>query len=205
MPKGFSDDERQVIKAQLIEKGTELFGLYGIKKTNIQDLTEAVGIAKGSFYLFYNSKEELFLDVLEETEHQLLALMEEIIQEMKNNPKEAFRKFLAFHFQSLDENPIIKLFRDKETIEHLNRKLSGTPRYAQKMDAYDYISSYIKAWQKKGVFIKEDPKILAGTLKALFTIGLQDEMREYIGRETYPKVIEFLITLLTDHLVISSR
>lgn len=73
------------------------------------------------------------------------------------------------------------------------------------MDSYDYISDYIKGWQKKGVFIPGDPEILAGTLKALFTIGLQDEIKDYIGREIYPEIIEFLIDVLADHFIVKGK
>ena len=35
----------------------------GMKKTSVDQLTKAVGIAKGSFYKFYESKEMLFFAV----------------------------------------------------------------------------------------------------------------------------------------------
>ena len=36
-----------------------------MKKTSVDQLTKAVGIAKGSFYKFYESKEMLFFAVLD--------------------------------------------------------------------------------------------------------------------------------------------
>ena len=36
-----------------------------MKKTSVDQLTKAVGIAKGSFYKFFESKEMLFFAVLE--------------------------------------------------------------------------------------------------------------------------------------------
>jgi AcrR family transcriptional regulator len=58
MPRGFSDREKELIHDSLLMKGRELFINYGLKKTSIADLCREAGIALGSFYIFYSSKEE---------------------------------------------------------------------------------------------------------------------------------------------------
>ena len=70
MPKGFSDREKTLIRAQLLSKGRELFATQGIKKANVEDLTRAANISKGAFYLFFNSKEELFFEILGQFEDE---------------------------------------------------------------------------------------------------------------------------------------
>ena len=65
MARGFTERERDIIRNDLIETGRELFGTYGLKKTSIEDLTTGVGIAQGSFYTFFKSKEELYLEVID--------------------------------------------------------------------------------------------------------------------------------------------
>ncbi len=56
MPKAFSDHEKEMIHSQMREKGKALFEKQGLKKTSVDELTEAVGISKGAFYLFYESE-----------------------------------------------------------------------------------------------------------------------------------------------------
>ena len=65
MPRAFSEQEREFITQRLLEQGEKLFAAQGLKKTSIEELTEAVGISKGAFYAFYPSKEALFMDVAE--------------------------------------------------------------------------------------------------------------------------------------------
>ena len=65
MPKAFTEHEKDLISKRLIEQGYKLFSVYGLKKTSIEELAQAVGISKGAFYLFYESKEALFMDVAE--------------------------------------------------------------------------------------------------------------------------------------------
>jgi AcrR family transcriptional regulator len=80
MPKAFTDQEKELIRKRLLEQGHKLFATYGLQKTNIEELAEAVGISKGAFYLFYASKEALFMEVIEQIEQrfrqELLAVVD---------------------------------------------------------------------------------------------------------------------------------
>ncbi|MEV1174059.1 helix-turn-helix domain-containing protein [Nonomuraea sp. NPDC049784] len=42
----------------------QLFATQGLKKTSLDELVAAPGIAKGSFYAFFDSKEELYKEVM---------------------------------------------------------------------------------------------------------------------------------------------
>lgn len=201
MPKGFTDQEKKIIKEELIEKGTEIFGTYGLKKTNIEDLTKAVGIAKGSFYSFYESKEDLFLDILKQAENKLIKEMRMLLKKMKKEPKETFKDFLRFHFKVSKENPIIQQVTDKTTRDYLIRKLQNNPKLLKLTQTYDYLPQFIEIWQKEGFLINKDSQLLAGLLKAIFTIGLEDETIEYIGRKNYPEIIEILIDIITEYMI----
>jgi AcrR family transcriptional regulator len=66
MPKKFTELERELIGQRLLEQGYRQFSAYGLKKTTVEELATAAGISKGAFYLFYESKEALFMDVMEE-------------------------------------------------------------------------------------------------------------------------------------------
>ena len=65
MPKGFTEHEKELIRERLLKHGYKQFSAYGLKKTNIGELADAAKISKGAFYLFYESKEALFMDVAE--------------------------------------------------------------------------------------------------------------------------------------------
>ena len=70
MPKGFTEHEKELIRKRLLKEGYKQFSAYGLKKTNIEELAEAAKISKGAFYLFYESKEALFMDVVEVAEQR---------------------------------------------------------------------------------------------------------------------------------------
>lgn len=64
MPKSYSENERIIIKEQLMKHAADCIKQYGIQKTTVDELVKRARIAKGSFYSFYQSKELLFWDVL---------------------------------------------------------------------------------------------------------------------------------------------
>ena len=65
MPRGFTEHEKVLIRKRLLEQGYRQFSAYGLRKATVEELAEAAGISKGAFYLFYESKEALFMDVVE--------------------------------------------------------------------------------------------------------------------------------------------
>ena len=61
----FTDFETEQLRKALLKETRHCAVTLGMKKTSVDQLTRAVGIAKGSFYKFYESKEMLFFAVLE--------------------------------------------------------------------------------------------------------------------------------------------
>ena len=63
-PRSLSDHEKQMQRQRLLEKGRELLMSYGVRKTSIDDITRAAGMAKGTFYNHFDSKEEFVLEII---------------------------------------------------------------------------------------------------------------------------------------------
>ncbi|MFC7188747.1 TetR/AcrR family transcriptional regulator [Halocatena marina] len=63
--RGFSAEEHHRIREHLIETARELLFTYRPEKITITDITEPVGIGKGSFYRFFDSKADLYLVLLQ--------------------------------------------------------------------------------------------------------------------------------------------
>lgn len=72
MPKSFNENERKIIKQSLITIGASLLKTKNIRQITIEEITQGANISKGSFYSFYNSREELFWDIIKSEEQQLI-------------------------------------------------------------------------------------------------------------------------------------
>lgn len=71
MPKIYSEEEKKHIIQRLKEEANILMQEKGVKKTTVDELVQRVGIPKGTFYLFYPSKEMLLFDVAQDFHGQV--------------------------------------------------------------------------------------------------------------------------------------
>jgi AcrR family transcriptional regulator len=65
MPRNFSEADRDSIRAALIAAGRSCFLRYGLRRTKVEELAESAGIAKGTFYHFFSSKEDLCMEIFD--------------------------------------------------------------------------------------------------------------------------------------------
>ena len=77
----FTDYETEQLRKALLKETRRCAVTLGMKKTSVDQLTKAVGIAKGSFYKFYESKEMLFFAVLEGVHSELYNVADRALSE----------------------------------------------------------------------------------------------------------------------------
>jgi len=53
--------QRKQVKKSILDTSVELFGKKGYENTTIDEITKAIGVAKGTFYNFYQSKSEILI------------------------------------------------------------------------------------------------------------------------------------------------
>lgn len=87
MPRAFSDQERKMIINRLLEAGHRQFSTFGLKKTSVRELAGAAGISKGAFYLFFDSKESLLLEVVEQAEEKFRVEVLAVIEQPGPSPR----------------------------------------------------------------------------------------------------------------------
>lgn len=196
--KGFSKREREIIQKGLFEKGKELFGQFGIKKTSVEDLTKAVGISKGAFYSFYDSKEELFFAILEHYESEFREqLLKDAFQEGVD-PKDSLKRFLKKAIVMMEENPILDKFRKGE-MEYLLRKLPEEKLKEHFGDEDDFFLQFVEEQKRRGVFKDYDSKAISGIFKMIFFVNMN---KEGFGEESYDEMIELVVDMVSTYLVI---
>ena len=85
MPKKYSDTQKENIRRDLRSMAERSLFHKGVKDTSVDELVKAVGIPKGTFYLFYGSKEELYQDVMVSFRIQMQDEMLAMLQELDEN------------------------------------------------------------------------------------------------------------------------
>jgi AcrR family transcriptional regulator len=197
MPRKFREDEKEAIRQALLEAAKTMFRQYGIQKTSIAALTEAVGISQGAFYLFFPSKEALFYEVFRMEEQKL---KEALLTEWTVRPltQERFAAMLMQAVKSIEQEPILRLMIDRKEYEWLMRKLP--PEYAEqhKTEDENALIPLIEKWQDEGVMIKEDPRTIVAVIRSFF---MQLLFRDEIG-EKFDEAVSLQAKWLAKGLIV---
>lgn len=124
LPKCYSEQEREDIRLRLKTEARKCLAQYGIKRTTVDELVRRVNIPKGTFYLFYQSKELLLYEVIEE-EHE--ALEKELFQKMQElggdtGDAAGITEIIFSIMKKAAESPGLRMLRSAE-VELLYRKL----------------------------------------------------------------------------------
>lgn len=197
MPKKFSAKEKQWIHNKLVEEGKRYFETVGLKKTAIEDLTKEAGIAQGTFYSFFRSKEELFFLILMQEEEKIRQhLLSEAYTEGRLT-REKFRAFLHDALRLLDRSPLLKQLY-MEDMEHLLRKLPPDVLERNLQGDQDVFAPLIARWQEAGWMIPMDKEVILGMLRALVLLTFQ---RKLIGEDVYEQTLDAYIRFIADGLI----
>lgn len=79
MPRSFSEYEKETIRKKLMAACMDSWTQYGYKKTSVDELCQRVSISKGAFYLFFDSKEALFCEVICSVQKRIYDTASELI------------------------------------------------------------------------------------------------------------------------------
>ncbi len=79
-------DERQVVdrRERIVANATELFAAKGYHGTTIDEIVQATGIAKGTFYVYFDSKEEILVEVIKRLIESTLAKIDRELEGKEN-------------------------------------------------------------------------------------------------------------------------
>ena len=197
MPKAFSEQEKQFIRRQLLEKGKQLFERHGIKKTSIDEIVDAVGLSKGAFYLFYESKEDLLLAILEQLETDFRTRIFDFSIGNQSNARPRLSKLLKDALLTWDEYPLLKNLGNAD-YEYLARKLPPARIQAHLHRDNEFVSDFIKRIKDEGISVSASPRIVSNLMKSLFFVSLH---RNELGSDTYVETMSVLADLIAGYIL----
>lgn len=120
MPKIYSQEKRQEIRKQIMDMGLELIKQHGMRKMSIEQITKKVGIAQGTFYNFFDSKEMLVYELANAYQEKINQKMEEIIQIKGYLDRENLRE-LYYGMILKDEDNVYRFLKREDIQTFLTR------------------------------------------------------------------------------------
>ena len=181
----FTDEQNKQIRNDLIWEARRCGITIGMRKTSVERLTEAVGISKGSFYKFFDSKELLFFAVLENIHTECFMAAQKSLQENESLPPagRAAAAILAACRWLADTNAFVFIENDADFLLH---RLPEEVKSAHYHDDETHIRALLEAG---GLQPKGGMALAAATVRGLI---LTVSHQEQIGA-LYPQVLETLV------------
>ena len=181
----FTEEQNETIRRDLIREARCCGVTVGMRKTSVEQLTEAVGISKGSFYKFFDSKELLFFAVLEDIHTECFAAAQKSLQENAaiDPASRTAAAILAVCRWLSETKAFVFIENDAEFLLH---RLPEEVKTAHYHDDETHIRQLL---EKYDLMPRRGASLAAATVRGLI---LTVSHKEQIG-ELYPQVLETLV------------
>ncbi|MEW6309045.1 MAG: TetR/AcrR family transcriptional regulator [Bacillota bacterium] len=187
MPRPLTSAERARVVERLVSAGRECWEKYGIRRTTVDDLAKRAGIAKGTFYLFFEGKEQLFMAVLEGGHAELKGRLLAGLSSQEGPPRERFVSAIMQLYAEIQGNGwLMRLLSEAGEYEHLLRSLP-TASVTQHILGDDADTAQLLA-AFRGASV--DARTVSAALRALFCTLLH---QVEIGPERFPAAFHLLV------------
>ena len=181
----FTEYETEQLRKALLKETRHCAVTLGMKKTSVEQLTKAVGISKGSFYKFYESKEMLFFAVLEGIHAELYEVADHALSETDGLPpsERAAEAVLAVCRRLSDTGDMVFIEHDAKLL------LQRLPDDIKNVHYHDGETHIRQLLENHDLMPKCSVSLAATTVRGLI---LTVSHKEQIGK-LYPQVLETLV------------
>jgi AcrR family transcriptional regulator len=158
-------------KRALALAAIDLFAEQGFAKTSVESIAKSADVGKGTVYLYFDSKEEIIIEIWDYVCEVLDEHREEKYKKAKNvtDKLATFFDFSSFEEDGLIEK-LVKIFSMNLSIILNAYNKSLQENYIRKMQKdIDEITALYKEGVLKGEFRDLEPQLIAGIYENMFS------------------------------------
>lgn len=192
MAHSFTDSEREIIRKKIIDKGKKLFYSCEYKAVPVSEITKQVGIASGSFYHFFKSKEELFMEIYFE-ENRLV--LENVLKstDLKKEPREIIKEMFLKVNDEVRKNTLMGKLHDNYEFVMISGRINSEIRDRARELTYKPFISLIVRWQEEGKIKNIKPEIILSLFDSIFYVKMH---KNDLGEKNFPDLLEYLLEFI---------
>ncbi|MBI4587732.1 MAG: TetR/AcrR family transcriptional regulator [Candidatus Rokubacteria bacterium] len=165
---------------QIIDAAVRVFARNGYYNSRVSDIAKEAGIASGTIYLYFKTKDEILVTLFREKMASFVAYLGEAIAR-EPDALAKLRRLIALHFQILEQNPDMAEVVQVELRQ--GHKFFRGASAAEVTAYFKLISSVLEEGVAAGLFRDDLP--LKTVTKTLF--GAMDQMATswILGKRSY--------------------
>ncbi|HXY93946.1 MAG TPA: TetR/AcrR family transcriptional regulator [Acidimicrobiia bacterium] len=204
-PNGPRSRKGALTRARLLEAAKEIFEENGFLDARISDISERAGLSHGSFYHYFDSKEEIFREVAAAVDDELSAPLGNVILDPTSSatPRERIREGMRRHFESYrDEARIMGVI---EQVSRYDEHVSAMRR-ARHQEHREQVAGSIRHLQRRGLADPTlDPTIAAAGLGSMTWRFAEMWLVEGLIECTFDEGVEQITTLFVNALQLEDQ
>lgn len=181
-------ESRQLTRAKLVDAAGRIFTRTGFDAASVEEIAEKAGFSRGAFYSNFSSKDEIFLELLEEKHRQRANALEAIFRETQD-PCERFHRGRDWYAKQGEQREWGILEREFHLralrVPAVKKRLAEIIR--QELDAYTALAS--QYFTQAGISSPDRPRVIALALLAVAQ-GLSNFTLVDSGPETVQAIAE---------------
>lgn len=194
-----TDEEKSQRRDEIMAAAKVVFARRGFHATTIADIAKQAGLAYGSIYWYFDSKDDLFHALMAVEEDSLRTHLQSALTALPDGAggEALFRQAVqaTLEFFEADKAVVKLLFRDAYALgDRFEKHLGGI--YERFVDD---IEAYVVRAQDRGTFVAAPPRMVAFSLAALIgqlahrRLSTDDGVRADV-------VADFVVSLVLDGL-----
>lgn len=178
-------------RREIIAAAQELFRQKNYDNTTIQDVMEKLGVAKGTIYHYFKSKEELLIAVIDQSVEDYIAGMQNVLDEAEGTGLDKLRTLITASDVSDDQEGILEVLHRPGNIGIHTRQMANT--ISKLAPLYEDV---IRQGCEEGVFQTDHPlecaEFLLAGIQFLTDMGFYPWSQEELARRgmAFPALIE---------------
>jgi TetR/AcrR family transcriptional regulator, repressor for uid operon len=155
------------VRERIVQSAIECFSKYGFDRSRMDDIAKTADLSKGTLYLYFKSKEDLFYDICENNLKIIKEQLSEIFATKKEDLVSDAERFYE-NLQRIENKGSEKVFFEIVAESARNPKLQRI-LYEQRTKIFDVVKEYLDLQVEKGFFRKDiDTEAIASGLVALY-------------------------------------
>ena len=184
------------IREKIVDAAIVTFSKHGYDRTKMDDIAETANLSKGTIYLYFKSKEELFYAISENNIKALKEQLSVLFTKSEDLISDSQKFYVNFRKASEQSD---KVFLETIAESSRNQRLQEM-LYHQRMKVLDIVTEYLKLQIKKGFFRSDiDIDAVAVGLVSLYDglsiskiIGISEAQNKKSWNETIKAILSSL-------------
>ena len=184
-------EERELRKERILTGALEVFKTRGLENATMEEIAEKSRFGKATLYYYFQSKEEVFSEILDNGWLMLWSNLEPVISE-SSSPRQTFVNVLLKTAETIRNRPGLFEFLFNAP-QRITFETEPWKKYQNRI--YSILQSLLEDGVKAGEFPNINPKLLFKAMGGLFMgVVLMGDRNKPVSEKDIEELLNQLIT-----------